>query len=126
MRWRKWFRVTSLGGISMAHAFASAQSQWTTTDMFQMVTGLSSGGEGLATNQMGEILAGGTTLDSSGTFVGAVRKSMDSWGGAWQTTSTFNYLGATGSGFQAVCKDGHQMLYAAARYAVSGGPLTWL
>src|SRR6516164_6639792 len=62
-------------GLMTAH-LANAQSQWTTTDAFQLAQGFSSLGLGMGINEFGNILAVGNGIaDSSGTTVAITRQS---------------------------------------------------
>jgi hypothetical protein len=116
--WRKWLLLTSLGGISLASPLANAQ--WTTTDDFQLIPGMTSYGFGLGTSPSGSILAvGSSTIDAAGTSVAVARQCAD-LGLTWQPLSAVNFPGATWSSFRAVASDG-QTLYAGGDCSTSSG-----
>ena len=116
-------------GLMAAH-LANAQSQWTTTDAFQLAQGFSSLGLGMGINEFGNILAVGNGIaDSSGTTVAITRQSPD-FGQTWPTelSGAFNYLGASSCTFKAVANAGQTLYAAAADNAnqVPGGQQNWL
>ena len=121
---RKWLFGASLSFGFTATQLVSAQSQWTTADDFVLMPGFRSGGLGLATNAVGDIISAGFgATDASGTTVGVTRQSTD-LGQTWQTSSALSYPGATALDFRAIANDG-VTLYAAA-VAFSGGSSTWI
>jgi hypothetical protein len=110
-----WLFAIALCASPIVSFPANAQSQWTTTDDFQLVPSLSALGAGLATNATGDIIAVGSGVaDASGTDVAITRHSSDQ-GLNWSTLVTNSYPGASSCTFRAVANSG-QTLYAAGCY----------
>ena len=117
--WYKWLFAAALCASPMVSLPASAQSQWTNSDAFQLAQGFSSEGVGLGTNELGNIIAAGSGSDASGNY--AVTRQSSDLGQTWQPASTVSFAGTSGCRFNAVANHG-PTLYAGGS---ASGP-TWI
>src|SRR5690242_16255998 len=95
--WYQWLFSVALCASPMVSLPARAQSQWTTTDAFQLVQGFSSEGLGLGTNEFGNVITVGHGItDGSGTTVAITRESQDQ-GQTWPSQLSRAFIGLCAS-----------------------------